>query len=158
MDEGRLIIRVYGFLTNSRREILIAHEYHFNMPMVKFPGGGLHFGEGPFDTLRRELMEELDFEMLNGFQFHTTDFFARSNFNENHQVLGIYYLVEADSNLENRFRLPMTTPEVNGAFDFRWVGLEELKSLQMTFPTDRQALQKFLEEVDKGVIHWPEKN
>ena len=156
-EEGVFIVRVYGFILNSQKEILIAHEYHFDMPMIKFPGGGLQFGEGPADALRRELIEELGFELLTGFQFHTTDFFARSAFNGSHQVLGIYYLVDGDAQLEKRFRDPLSHPKANGAYDFRWVGMDELKSLEMTFPTDRQALQKFIDEVDKGLIRWPEK-
>jgi 8-oxo-dGTP pyrophosphatase MutT (NUDIX family) len=155
--QGRFIVRVYGFLINSRKEILIAYEYHFDRPMVKLPGGGLQFGEGPYDAIRRELVEELEFKIDGGVQFHTTDFFARSAFNDKHQLLGIYYLIDSDAQLEEMFRTPVVHPEVNGGLDFRWVGMEELKTLQLTFPTDRQALQKFIQYVEGGLIRWPEK-
>lgn len=156
-DLQTFIIRVYGLLMSSRREILIAHEYHYDMPMVKFPGGGLHFGEGIADGLRRELVEELGVEMGVGLHFHTTDFFARSIFNPNHQIIGVYYLVEAETDLDNRFREPLVHPDANGGLAFRWIGLDELRVIEMTFPTDRQALEKFLDNAGKGLIRWPER-
>lgn len=156
-EGSAFVVRVYGFLLSSRREVLISYEYHFDTPMIKLPGGGLQFGEGPVDAIRRELMEELGFEMRSGVQFHTTDFFARSAFNLNHQVLGIYYLVDTDAQLENSYRNPVVHPNENGGLDFRWVTIEELKIMELTFPADRQAVQKFLDAIDTGLIRWPEK-
>ena len=41
-------IRVYGIWVHDGR-VLIAQESRMKMNMVKFPGGGLEKGEGPFE-------------------------------------------------------------------------------------------------------------
>ena len=58
VKNGQFVIRVYGIIINNRNEILVSDEFQFNIKMTKFPGGGLHFGEGPEDCLRREFKEE----------------------------------------------------------------------------------------------------
>ena len=48
--------------------------------MIKFPGGGLMFGEGPEDCMKREVEEELgqDIEIIS--HFYTTGFFQKAFF------------------------------------------------------------------------------
>ncbi len=140
----RFVIRVYGMLLSPRNEILIAEEFHYNTFMRKFPGGGLEFGEGPLDCLRRELMEELQYEPENfkPVHLHTTDFFAPSAFNGDIQVVGIYYLLpDTPLQLCERFREDYLLPEENGTERFRWADIDKLSSEEITFPTDRKALE-----------------
>ena len=46
-------LRVYGFLMNDSGQVLIAVERYKGIPMVKFPGGGVDWGEGHKDALIR---------------------------------------------------------------------------------------------------------
>ena len=54
MQENHFNIRVYGFLLDDGR-VLVTDEFRLGIYMTKFPGGGLHFGEGTVDCLKREL-------------------------------------------------------------------------------------------------------
>ena len=88
------VIRVYGLFVDENRRILLSDEFVAGREMIKFPGGGLEFGEGTRDCLRRELLEETGFEFFVLEHFYTTDFFVPSEFHENKQLLSIYYLVK----------------------------------------------------------------
>jgi ADP-ribose pyrophosphatase YjhB (NUDIX family) len=86
-------IRVYGiWILNNK--ILVNEELIREKKIIKFPGGGLLWGEGIKDCLVREWKEELniDIEVLN--HFYTTDFFQPSAF-DNSQVISIYYRISA---------------------------------------------------------------
>ena len=56
-------IRVYAIILNENREVLVSDEYQKGMEMTKFPGGGMHFGEGTIDCLTREALEEFGQEI-----------------------------------------------------------------------------------------------
>ena len=58
MEISQFNIRVYGILINERNEVLLTDEYRFGTEITKFPGGGLEFGEGTIDCIKREMMEE----------------------------------------------------------------------------------------------------
>ena len=58
MESNRFNVRVYGLLLNEKEEILVTDEFRLGVLMMKFPGGGLEFGEGTIDCLRRECMED----------------------------------------------------------------------------------------------------
>ena len=66
-------IRVYGIIINKRNEVLLSDEYLMDMKMTKFPGGGLRFGEGTIDCIRREAMEEFGQEIEIISHYYTTD-------------------------------------------------------------------------------------
>ena len=51
-------LRVYGILINEQNQLLVSDEYIRGMKITKFPGGGLEFGEGTRDCLKREFLEE----------------------------------------------------------------------------------------------------
>ena len=72
-------IRVYGLLINDKNQILISDERRNDFSFTKFPGGGLEFGEGTIDCLKREFIEEMNLEIEVLSHFYTTDFFVSSN-------------------------------------------------------------------------------
>ena len=60
----RFNIRVYGILINVQKQVLLSDEFIRGNYYTKFPGGGLEFGEGTRDCLKREFKEEMDLETL----------------------------------------------------------------------------------------------
>ncbi|MDR3713650.1 MAG: NUDIX domain-containing protein [Puia sp.] len=103
-------IRVYGILLGTNGQVLVSDEYIRGNYYTKFPGGGMEFGEGTRDCLKREFKEEMDLEVRVGNHLYTTDFFQLSAFNPEHQIVSIYYFVEA---LE-----PIKAPLRDRPFDF----------------------------------------
>ncbi|CAN5626438.1 hypothetical protein BH11BAC2_BH11BAC2_13780 [soil metagenome] len=150
--EKRFNVRVYGMILSEMDEVLVAEEFHYDTFMQKFPGGGLQFGEGPKECLRRELREELDVEVEELMHLHTTDFFVQSAFNRDHQVLGIYFLVKAPLMLSEKFRGIFVKPTTNGTESFRWIKLNELQIEEFTFPVDRQGAEVLIENWKEGQL------
>lgn len=135
-------VRVYGLLINQNKEVLISDEEEYGFRFSKFPGGGLEFGEGLIDGLKREFVEECDAEIEVLSHFYTTDFFEKSSFNES-QVISIYYLVKEKSPLKLLFKTKVfdfdTAGEVLQAF--RWVKIKDLSIDEITFRTDKTVAQ-----------------
>ena len=136
-------IRVYGLVISDDLSVLVSDEHVFGRNIVKFPGGGLQFGEGTHDCLRREFREELDdAEIKVNDHFYTTDFFQPSFFNPSQQVISIYYFVD----LKNIKPLQVaTTPfdfkvEKEGAQAFRWLSNESAMPDEITFPIDQKVV------------------
>ena len=90
MDK-RFNIRVYGIWI-ERGKILVNEELIRGKKIIKFPGGGLDWGEGIKDCLVREWKEELGLDIHVLDHFYTTDFFQASAY-DNSQVISIYYMV-----------------------------------------------------------------
>src|SRR5687767_9113514 len=103
-------LRVYGILINEKKQVLVSDEYIRGNYYTKFPGGGLEFGEGTRDCLKREFLEEMDLVVEVGEHLYTTDFFQMSAFNPGHQIISIYYLVKALEEIK--------VPLRNKVFDF----------------------------------------
>jgi 8-oxo-dGTP diphosphatase len=88
-------LRVYGILLGNDKQVLVRDELIRGGYYTKFPGGGLEFGEGTRDCLRREFKEEMDLDVEVTDHLYTTDFFQMSAFNPEHQIISIYYFVRA---------------------------------------------------------------
>src|SRR5437868_15346762 len=88
-------IRVYGILINEKKQVLVSDEFILGAYYTKFCGGGLEKGEGTIDCLKREFMEEMDLKIEVTRHLYTTDFYQRSAFNPDHQIISIYYHVKA---------------------------------------------------------------
>lgn len=139
-------VRVYGLLINDHNEILISDEQEYGMQFSKFPGGGLEYGEGLIDGLKREFMEECFAEVEILSHFYTTDFFVKSAFNDS-QIVSVYYTVKNVSPLNLSFKLKAFDFEGEGEVlqAFRWIKLDELKTADVTFPIDQHVV-KLLKE------------
>src|SRR4030042_4706520 len=86
-------IRVYGLIINDRSQVLLSDEYMLDQRMTKFPGGGLRFGEGPADCIKREAIEEFGQEIEIMKHFYTTPFFQKALFYPDHQLISVYYRI-----------------------------------------------------------------
>ncbi len=139
-------IRVYGILMDDEKGILISDEFEQGKYFTKFPGGGLELGEGITDCLIREWKEELGVlvEVLD--HFYTTDFFQRSSFHSNKQLISVYYFVKVLEELKVKisdyaFDLPAG---VNGSQSFRWISLKEFSDHLFTFEIDKVVARKLM--------------
>jgi len=134
-------VRVYGLLIDDNNRVLIADELVHGHRITKFPGGGLEFGEGTLDAIKREMMEETDIPVEVTAHFYTTDFFQPSAFNPKAQVISIYYLIKAIEvfTLKTSDK-PFDFEEAKeGAISFRWLTINTLSEETFTFPIDKKV-------------------
>lgn len=135
----RFNVRVYGICINERQEVLLSDESHRDLNFTKFPGGGLEFGEGMIDCLKREFREEFNLEIEVGELFYLTDFFQVSAFSENDQVISVYYLIQADLS-----KVDYLVTNHLGAETIHWVSLSKLSEEMLTFPIDKIVARKLI--------------
>jgi 8-oxo-dGTP diphosphatase len=143
-------IRVYAIITNNSGDVLISHEHMLGTFMTKFPGGGLEFGEGTIDCLKREAIEEFGQEIEVLEHFYTTDYYQPALYYTNTQLISIYYrakLSKPDELAVTDGPLPADAPQ--GAIAFQWVNPVDLDNGQMTFPIDRIVMKKLSEMAPK---------
>lgn len=137
MDK-RFNIRVYGLIMQDEK-ILLTDEFRLGMYMTKFPGGGLEFGEGTLNCLKRECMEELGQEVEISSHFYTTDFYQPSLYlPDQYQMLSIYYRAtlvgEPDFKITEKVN---DFPPIDGAQAFRWMSLRDIHPDMFTLPIDK---------------------
>jgi 8-oxo-dGTP diphosphatase len=125
---SRFNVRVYGIWIHEGK-LLVNEEFITGKHVIKFPGGGLDFGEGTIAGLKREFQEELqiDIEVLE--HFYTTDFYQASAYDDS-QVISIYYLV---SGADPAFAI--TNHEANERT--YWTPLNEATEATFTLPIDK---------------------
>lgn len=140
----RFNIRIYGVCINERNEVLLSDESYRGLNFTKFPGGGLEFGEGTIDCLKREFQEEFDLEIEVDSLFYLTDFFQVSAFSENDQVISIYYLIRADLHSLDQLTKSQTSVE-----KLHWVNLSELSKESVTLPIDQIVAQKLMDNGER---------
>ena len=136
-------VRVYGLLINEQKQILISDEQSGGRTFSKFPGGGLELGEGLADALKREFMEECNAEIEILEHLYTTDFYEQSSFNDS-QILSIYYLVKEVHPLALNFKTLAFDFDEDKLQSFRWVSVAGLKTDDVTFKTDKTAIEILL--------------
>jgi len=142
----RFNIRVYGVLINDQKQVLVADELIRGKYYTKFPGGGLEFGEGTRDCLKREFIEEMNLKVEVGEHLYTTDYFQVSAFNPDHQILSIYYLVTPLEAITVRlsdkvFDFDETQMDFykqrNEIESFRYIDWKDLSEDSVTLPIDK---------------------
>ncbi|MBS1571752.1 MAG: NUDIX domain-containing protein [Bacteroidetes bacterium] len=89
----KINVRVYACCIKEQKVLALYEEYAGEM-LLKFPGGGLEFGESIIDCLHREFEEELNLKITNLQHLYTQEDFLKSRFRENEQLLTIYYTAD----------------------------------------------------------------
>ena len=93
---NKINIRVYALCVKDRK-VLALHEGYAGEKLIKFPGGGLEYGEGTIECLKREFAEELNLKITNINHFYTQEDFIISRFKENEQLMTIYYTADIEN-------------------------------------------------------------
>ena len=134
-------IRVYGLFLNEKNEVLVTDEFQLDTQMTKFPGGGMKFGEGTIDCLRREMLEECNQQIESIEHFYTTDFYQKALFYADHQLISIYYKAKLVAPVQ--FKISTRAFDFNelknGNQSFRWVPIKNLNPDDFTFPIDKHV-------------------
>lgn len=138
-DITRFNVRAYGLWLKDHK-VLTSHEIVFGNPILKFPGGGVEFGEGIKDALRREWQEELALTIDIQEHFYTTDYFQPSGW-DNSQVISVYYLVSVLDAGSKEF------PYTNGVERFEWKTVDEQLIKKLTLPIDIVAGELLLKKL-----------
>ncbi len=143
-------LRVYGVLINKNKQVLVSDELIRGSYITKFPGGGLEFGEGTRDCLKREFKEEMDLDVEVAEHIYTTDFFQLSAFNPGHQIISIYYAVKQLEEIkaplrskpfdfdEAQMKVYEATKETE---TFRLVDWNDFSEKSVTLPIDKVVAQ-----------------
>ena len=141
-----ITLRVYGILINEQRQVLVSDEFIRGSYFTKFPGGGLEFGEGTRDCLKREFMEEMKLNVEVGDHIYTTDFYQPSAFREGQQIISIYYFAKALEPIqaplrdkpfdfdERELKMYADTGETES---FRFINWEDFSSTTVSLPIDK---------------------
>ncbi|MBU2019885.1 MAG: NUDIX domain-containing protein [Bacteroidetes bacterium] len=144
---NRFNLRAYGILRNEKNQILVSIELRNGKHMIKFPGGGLEWGEGLAECLVREWREELDVTIEVKELFYVNEFKQISVFNTQDQLISFYYNVVSTelnkiSTVDHNF-----LPSSEGEFP-AWFSISQLKEIEFTFPIDRLVVEMIINQVD----------
>lgn len=147
MNISNFNIRVYGILTDSEGRILISHERIKNQACVKFPGGGLEYGEGLKDGLMREFQEELSLNVRVDELLFITDFFIQSAFKSEDQIVSVYFSVSSDAldSISTADEWPSPESVVDKKQLIQWINPSDIDIEQLNFPGDKAMLNRLLD-------------
>lgn len=138
MKKFRFNVRVYGLWVDNGK-VLVSRESVLGRSILKFPGGGLDFGEGLKDALKREWQEELNIAIAVQEHFYTTDYFQPSAWDDS-QIISVYYKV--------RPLVHLALPFNNGQEQFDWLPINEQLAESLSLPIDKVV----------GRMLWAEQN
>ncbi|RYZ46888.1 MAG: NUDIX domain-containing protein [Chitinophagaceae bacterium] len=157
---SKFTLRVYGLLINDKKQVLVSDEYIRGAYYTKFPGGGLEFGEGTRDCLKREFIEEMNLRVEVSEHFYTTDFYQESAFRPGEQIISIYYLVLPLEEIAVPLRTgpfqfddsQLQVYNQQGEIEtFRFIPLQEFSEESVTLPIDK-VVARMLQEQFTGSL------
>jgi len=125
-------IRVYALCIVNNELLTLKEPYAGNI-VVKLPGGGLEFGEGTADCLKREFKEELNLEITVDDAFYIQENFVPSLAKDSKQLLTLYFFATI-IDLHNLEIIDKNIQEVN------WIPLTA--NNPFTLPVDKIVFNK----------------
>lgn len=141
---NQFTVRVYGLLIHEDR-ILLSKENIKGDIYTKFPGGGLEFGEGIIECLKREFMEEVGIHLQQTEHFYTSEGYFPSAFHTPpKQVISIYYKVWTEQLDKIRTGNPAHEHLLTSDEDqiLYWADLKNLLREPIELPIDKIVMAK----------------
>ena len=136
-------VRVYGLLIRDN-SLLVSDELIKGIHLVKIPGGGVEFGEGLHEALRREYQEELGIDIEIGAIVSVPEMCIVSAFSPTQQVVPIYYQISSQAPLPYPAQAEPLELTESQPFRYRWIPLEQLKPELMTLESEQAAVRDLL--------------
>lgn len=129
-------IRVYALVEHQNR-FLVLREPFMGKMIHKFPGGGLEFGEGVIDCLKREFKEELNLEINQTEHFYTQEDFIETPVHPEKQLLLLYYKVL----IKDFSTLKIQDPNIE---EIKWIEHQKLSPDLFFLDIDKIVVKKLL--------------
>lgn len=133
-------VRIYALL-ESKGKVLVIHEPFQGKLIYKFPGGGLEFGEGTKDCLKREFKEELNLDVEIGSHFYTQDFFVLNAFDPSEQIILIYYKATISDKALNQLKI--LDADIS---ELLWIEPQNLDAEKFTLDADKVVVEMYKKE------------
>ena len=136
---NKINVRTYACVIKENSVLGLFEKFRGNT-LLKFPGGGLEYGEGLIECLSREFAEELNVKIEVVEHLYTQENLIASHFRNNEQLLTIYYL----ANILNEENFQIRDQDIEKA---EWISMKtsanpfDLPSDQLVFD---KLKQKFL--------------
>jgi len=132
-------VRVYALCILNNKLLTLKEPFAEKM-VTKLPGGGLEFGEGTAECLKREFKEELNLQIEVGDAFYIQEHFVKSLAKDNKQLLMLYfYATILDS--DNLQILDTNIQEVN------WIAIDGENPFSL--PVDQLVFKKLQSKLFK---------
>ena len=154
MAISKFTIRVYGILIDENQRVLISDEFIRGDYFTKFPGGGMEFGEGTRDCLKREFKEETGLDVIIGEHIYTTDYFQQSAFNPDDQIMSVYYFVHAEDPGSLLVKTKVFDFELHQIADpkgqsevLRWIDWNEFNEDCVSLPIDKIVVKMLKQQL-----------
>jgi 8-oxo-dGTP diphosphatase len=137
-------IRVYGIWICDGK-VMVSHEQSEDLRFTKFPGGGLEMGEGILHCLKREFREELGIEFQKHSLFYVTEDLVISAFNQEEQLVSVYYQVQSDQEPVGTYLEEMRWGK-KYTIQLAWLPLQDIKESMFHFPVDKTVARMLMAE------------
>ncbi len=126
---------VKAIILNDKNKILVIKQNVLGKELYDLPGGKVHYGESPYDTLKREVKEEvdLDIDILKPLGMW---WFFRAK--DSHQVVCNTFLCKP-SNLNIDISKNPADEDIR---EFSWVSKEEFRELNVSHDSLKELVQK----------------
>ncbi|MBS7321261.1 MAG: NUDIX domain-containing protein [Myroides sp.] len=130
-------VRVYAVCIVNQKLLTLTEPFAGKL-VTKLPGGGLEYGEGTVDCLKREFKEELNIDITVGDVFYVQEDFITSLANDNKQLLTLYFFADI-LNLNDLKLLEIDIQKIN------WVSLKA--DNPFTLPVDQIVFNKLRSKI-----------
>jgi 8-oxo-dGTP diphosphatase len=123
------------------KRLLFSREKIGTTLYLKFPGGGLEYGEGTQECVIREAMEELGISIRPTELFGITENFVPSLFKKGEQVIAVYYLATCPD--FDRIQASSSHPIDNEYEGMIWHTPDTFDHIHLELASDQIILNRF---------------
>lgn len=119
-DNLKFNLRISAIIYDRNRNYVLLHKKR-NNNFWMLPGGRVEFGEPTDEAIKREMKEELNYDLKYEFQFSSESFFTLNNIK--YHELNYYYYSQIEQSINDEYQFN----GVEGDFYiFKWVNLKNI--------------------------------
>lgn len=156
MDTGEFKYRVVGILFDDQNRVLMQKVQ--DNPFYCLPGGRVELGESSIEAVRRELEEELGFDVnVEKPLFLLENFFKRSSGKDVHEI-GIFFRVTSSVAPKEDWEIVENDKGILKILKYKWATLDELKNEDLRPAFLKEKLLNLNENFEQIILRDGEKS
>ncbi|MBQ4542435.1 MAG: NUDIX domain-containing protein [Clostridia bacterium] len=154
-EAGEFKYRVVGILFDEQNRVLI--QKVADNPFYCLPGGRVELGESSIEAVKRELEEELGFDVVvEKPLFFLENFFNRASGAEVHEI-GIFFRVTSSVAPKEDWEIVENDKGILKTLRYKWVTLKELENEDLRPAFLKEKLLNLNEDFEQIILRDGEK-